>query len=351
MTEKSACYLQVFLLCFCFLASKSALASLQNLEKAASAEGRLNTVSMPDEWANWGGTWKDLKAKYGIIQRDTDMGSAQQIAKMKAEGKYGNIDLGDVGLEFASVAKSQSVTLPYKPTTWKEIPIWAKDPDGHWMLSYTGTMSFIINRKRVKVPPRGWNDLLKGNYIVTIGRVGVGSQSTNVVLAATIGLGGHEGDLMPGVKLFSQLAKEGRLSMVEPSLTLLEKGEVEVGILWDFNALNGRRLTSPKNFEVLIPEEGSVTSGYSTIINRWAKHPSAAKLAREYILSDAGQLNLARGFARPIRQVPLPDDVKQQLLPDAQYVKARTVKDVMAWRKSARKLPSLWQEHVLIHMN
>ena len=29
------------------------------------------------------------------------------------------------------------------------------------------------------------------------------------------------------------------------------------------------------------------------------KNPNAAKLAREYILSDAGQINLARGYAAP----------------------------------------------------
>ena len=51
-------------------------------------------------------------------------------------------------------------------------------------------------------------------------------------------------------------------------------------------------------------------SGYSTIINKWAKNPNAAKLTREYILSDAGQINLAKGHARPIRaeHIDLPAD-------------------------------------------
>ena len=35
------------------------------------------------------------------------------------------------------------------------------------------------------------------------------------------------------------------------------------------------------------------------------KRPYAAALAREYILSDEGQINLAKGYARPIR-----DDVE-----------------------------------------
>ena len=292
-------------LCLLVVASESTPASLQKLEQAASAEGRLYTVSMPDNWANWGSTWNDLRTKYGIRQQDTDMSSAQEIAKIKAEGKRATIDMGDVGFEFASVAKSQGVTLPYKPSTWSEIPNWAKDPDGHWMLSYTGTIAFIINKKLVKSPPTGWEELLKGDYRVTLGSVGIGSQPTNAVLAASIARGGDESNLKPGIELFSLLAQDNRLSMVDPAVSNLEKGEVEVGILWDFNALNYRHQINPQVFQVLIPKDGSVVSGYSTIINKWAKHPNAAKLAREYILSDAGQLNLARGYARPIRHIAI----------------------------------------------
>ena len=39
-------------------------------------------------------------------------------------------------------------------------------------------------------------------------------------------------------------------------------------------------------------------------------------LTREYILSDAGQENLAKGYARPIREnVKLSEEVKSLLLP------------------------------------
>ncbi len=33
---------------------------LKALETAAKAEGAVNSVGMPDEWANWKGTWEDL---------------------------------------------------------------------------------------------------------------------------------------------------------------------------------------------------------------------------------------------------------------------------------------------------
>ena len=94
----------------------------------------------------------------------------------------------------------------------------------------------------------------------------------------------------------------------------LEKGEVEVGLVWDFNGLNYRDQIDREKFEVLIPSDGSLTSGYATIINKYAKYPNAAKLTREFILSDEGQINLAEGYAKPIRTgVVLPEDVKAKL--------------------------------------
>ena len=325
-------------------------ADFSKLEQLAKDEGKLNTLTMPDPWANWKGTWLDLEKKYQIKHQDTDMTSGQAISKMRVEGKHATADLSDVGFEFAPIAKSQGITQPYKPETWSDIPDWAKDSDGHWMLSYTGTISFIIDKNAVKKSPRSWKELLESKYRVAIGEVGSGSQPSNGVLAAALAMGGSEHDILPGIKFFSKLAKEKRLSLANPVISNLEKGEVEIGILWDFNALNYRTLINSERFDVLIPSDGSIVSGYSTLINKYAKHPNAAKLAREYILSDAGQINLARGYARPIRKISLPDEIQQKLLPSEQYQKARPVKDHSAWRRSARELPMLWQEEVMIHM-
>ena len=304
-----------------------AQADFSVLEKAARQEGKLNTLTMPDPWANWRETWQDLERIYQIKHQDTDMTSGQAISKMRAEGKNATADLSDAGFEFAPIAKSQGITQPYKPKKWNEIPEWAKDSEGHWMLSYTGTISFIIDKDSVKKMPHSWKDLLNSKYRVAIGEVGSGSQPSNGVLAAAIALGGSEHDISPGIRFFSTLAKEKRLSLANPVISNLEKGEVEIGILWDFNALNYRTLINQDRFEVLIPSDGSVISGYSTLINKYAKNPNAAKLAREYILSDAGQINLAKGYARPIRNVPLPDSVQKKLLPREQYQNARPVKD------------------------
>lgn len=337
----------------CNLAS-AADTDLQTLEAAAKTEGMVNSVGMPDAWANWKGTWDDLANKYGLKHMDTDMSSAQEVAKFAAEKDNASADIGDVGAAFGPIAFKQGVTQPYKPSTWAQIPDWAKDADGHWMLAYTGTIAFIINKQLVKPEdaPKSWADLKTGKYKVAIGDVSTAAQAANGVLAAAIAFKGDESNLAPGLQLFTELAQQKRLSLANPTIQTLEKGEIEVGVVWDFNGLSYRDQIDPKRFDVLIPSDGSVISGYTTIINKYAKHPNAAKLAREYILSDAGQINLARGYARPIRadHIKLPEDVAAKLLPAEQYRNVTPIKNPDIWEASAKALPQQWQEQVIFEM-
>ena len=325
---------------------------LKALEQAARAEGVVNSVGMPDSWANWKDTWADLNKLYGLKHVDTDMSSAQEIAKFAAEKDNATADIGDVGAAFGPIAVQQGVTQAYKPSTWEQIPSWAKDVDGHWMLAYTGSIAFIVNKQLVKDVPRSWADLKQGKYKVAIGDVSAAAQAVNGVLAASIANGGDESNIQPGLDFFAEIAKQGRLGLSNPTIQTLEKGEVEVGIVWDFNGLSYRGQIDTDRFDVLIPSDGSVISGYSTIINKYAKHPNAAKLAREYILSDAGQINLAKGNARPIRaeHLTLPAEVQAKLLPNEQYANVQPIKNPAAWEATAKALPQLWQEHVIIEM-
>lgn len=198
----------------------------ENLIKAVQAEGRVNSLAMLD-------TWADLKNLYGVEHSDTDTSSAQEIAKFKAENKNAS---GDIGASFGEIVVKQEVAQPFKTSYWDQIPTRAKDKDGNWLLAYTGTIAFIVNKDVVKDIPKTWQDLLKGNYKITVGDV---------------------------------------------SIANLKKGEVEAGLVWDFNGLGYRDKVGKDRYEVLTPVDGSVISGYTTIINKYAKHPNAAKLARE----------------------------------------------------------------------
>lgn len=321
---------------------------IKALEDAARAEGAIYSVGMPDGWANWKDTWAQLTEKYGLKHSDTDMSSGEEIAKFANEGVNATADIGDVGLEFGPIAVARGVTQPYKPTTWDDIPAWAKDADGHWIIGYTGTIAFLIAAD-VANPPASWADLLKGDYKVSMGMVGSGAQDNAAALAAAIAMGGSESDLRPGVELFAKLAEQGRLLANGVNPAMMEKGEVQVAPIWDFNALNYRDVVGRDKFKVVIPADGSVTSGYATIINKYSKQANAAKLAREYILSDAGQINLANGYARPIRveRLTLPAETTEKLLPAEQYAKARPINPALWTKTEATELTRLWRELVV----
>jgi putative spermidine/putrescine transport system substrate-binding protein len=327
--------------------------TLEELIEEAKADGEVHSVGMPDTWANWGQTWQDIEATYGISHTDTDMSSAEELALFEAEKANATKDIGDIGQAFGPVAVEQGLSAPYKTSYWDSIPDWAKDEDGNWIIAYYGTMSMLVNADLVDQVPESFEDVLSGNYMVSLDDVTKANQAQNAVLSAALAYGGSESNIDPGLNFFRQLAEQGRLDKGELSLARMEKGEVAVAFLWDYNALNYRDqflATNPDaNYVVNIPKEAAVQSGYTTIINAYSTRPYAAALAREYILSDAGQINLARGYAKPVRDVVLPDDVQAMMIDNAQYANARLISDMQAWDETTKALGQRWQEEVIAY--
>jgi putative spermidine/putrescine transport system substrate-binding protein len=324
--------------------------TLDEITEKAKEEGTVNSVGMPDTWANWGETWEELGTEYSLEHADTDMSSAEELAKFEAEKEDATADIGDVGIAFGPIAEDSDLTLAYKTSYWDEIPDWAKDDDGDWIVGYTGTISFLTDTNNVENTPTSWDDIKNGDYNVSIGDALTANQAQFAILAAAMAYGGDETNLQPGIDFFAELAKQGRLQG-DPSVANLEKGEIDVAIMFDFNSLGYRNQINEARFDVVIPEEGSVTSGYATVINKYATNPHAAMLTREYILSDAGQENLAKGYARPIREnVELSTEVEGLLLPAEMYENAQPVKDQKAWEETTKQIPQMYQEQVLIHV-
>lgn len=326
--------------------------SLDDLTAAAKQEGKVASVGMPDTWANWVQTWSDLKDKYGIDHTDQDMSSAEEISLFKEEGTDATKDIGDVGQQWGPVAESEGVTLKYKTSHWDEVPDWAKDDDGDWIVCYYGTMSVIANDQQVSAAPASFADLLSGDYKVTLGDVTVASQAQHAVLATAYAMGGDIDNLQPAYDFWKKLAEAGRLDVGETSVARIESGEIAVAMLWDYNALGYRDNAVKDNpsasFTVNIPADGSVQSGYCSIINANAPDPAAACLAREYILSDDGQINLARGYATPIRSsVKLPDDVQAMRIDSAQYGDNVHTIDYDKWTDVCQEMISYWQENII----
>lgn len=327
--------------------------TLEQIAEEAKKEGRVDSVGMPDTWANWGETWQGIKDTYGLEHVDTDMSSAEEIAIFESEKNKATKEIGDVGQAFGPVAVEKGVTMKYKTSYWESIPDWAKDDDGDWIIAYYGTMTMLTNKKLVPEAPKSFEDLLNGDYMVAVGDVAKATQAQYAVLAAAIAMGGDESNIEPGLEYFRKIAEQGRLDLGEFSMARIEKGEVGVAFLWDYNALGYRDQFVENNpsadFEANVPSEASIQSGYCTILNKYSQRPHAAAIAREYILSDEGQINLAKGYAKPVRDVEIPADLKAKLIDDSQYANARMVTDQAAWEETAKTIGTKWQEEVVAY--
>ena len=328
--------------------------SLDDLIKIAKEEGDLQSVGMPDDWANWKGSWDAITDTYGITHGDVDMTSAEELSQFAAEKDDPTKDIGDIGLSMTPEAIKQDVIGTYKASTWDSFPDWAKDPDGRWIMTYTGSLAFIANTEFTGGKcPTSWEDVKNGDYLVSVGNVLGGAASQVAVLSCAIANGGSMDNVQPGIDYFKELAKAGRLDTGDTTSARLASGEMVCCVgNYDYSVLAWRDNIVAENstmeLDITIPSDGSVTNGYAQIINKYAPHPNAAGLAIEYLCSDEGAINRAEGYARPTKQdVTLPDDVKSKLLDDDLYKNCTNISDVDALNSACAEIAELWEREVL----
>ena len=97
--------------------------TLDEIIEKAKEEGHVESVGMPDSWANWGDSWKGLTETYGIAHTDDDMSSAEELNMFPNDSTR---DIGDVGLAFTQQAIDADLVQGYKTSYWDSVPDWAK---------------------------------------------------------------------------------------------------------------------------------------------------------------------------------------------------------------------------------
>ncbi len=330
--------------------------TLDEIVEEAKKEGAVASVGMPDDWANWAGSWQAITDTYGISHTDSDMSSAEELSTFENEKDAPTKDIGDVGQAFGPMAVEMDVVQPYKATTWDSIPDWAKDPDGKWVISYLGTMSSLQNLDNIGTPITSWADLKNSECRVTIGDVVRGASSQMAVLSCAYALGGGIDNIDPAIEFFKELAAAGRLDAGDYSQERMARGEVDLYLHWDYQTLRYKELVSEinpdANLDCHIMQDGAIQSGYCLLINKYAPHPHAAALAVEYLLSDEGQIDRARGYARPIRSdVELPSDLAEKMIPDEEYADTIPLTDNDAVSAACAEIASRWEEEIIPLMN
>jgi putative spermidine/putrescine transport system substrate-binding protein len=283
--------------------SAAAFGGMKGLEAAANAEGKLNVITLPPSWANYGKIIAGFEKKYPkihITSQNPNGSSADEVAAIKSQGAGANApDVVDIGT--AVLNANKDLFTPYEVTNWADIPADYKDADGLWYYDYTGLMSIGYDSSKVKAPA-SLNDLLGSEYkgkVAIKGDPTQANEAASAVYLAAAQSGGSADDIQPGIDFFGKLKKAGNMISVLPTQATVNSGQTPVVIQWSFNNVawgSAGGSTGNPNWKTVILPGTAIGSYYNQSINTNAPDPAAARLWEEYIYSPEVQnLYLAAG--------------------------------------------------------
>jgi putative spermidine/putrescine transport system substrate-binding protein len=312
------------------------------LVAAAKKEGKLNTIALPPDWANYGEIMSTFQKKYGIhITNANPSGSSaeenQAIVSLKGQSRAP--DVVDDGPAFAIQGTQQGLFVPYKVSSWSTIPANMKDRAGHWYGDYYGVIAFGVNTKVVKDVPHTWADLLKPEYknmIALNGDPRTAGAALAAVFAAALGNGGSLSNVQKGIDFFAKLKQAGNFLPVDATPSTIASGQTPITIDWDYLQLSYRKEAAKQgiNWQVIVPKQGVYGAFYAQAINANAPNPNAARLWEEFLYSDQGQLLFLKGGAHPVRFADLvkrhkvPASMLEALPPASAYKAVKFASDV-----------------------
>lgn len=281
------------------------LAKLSDIVKEAKKEGRLNTIALPPDWANYGEMISTFSKKYGIpiTSADPDASSAQENQAVRSlKGDPRAPDVLDVGPSFAIAGANEGLYAKYFTTNFRKVPRAMKDGRGFWVGDYWGVVSFGVNGAVISNPPKSWKDLLKPEYKNKVALNGSPLSSGSAVAgvySASIANGGSLQDIGPGIDFFAQLKSVGNFLPVQATPQTIATGQTPITIDWDYlNLAYGKNFPAAK-IKTVVPSDAVYGAYYCQAINATAPHPWAARLWQEFLYSDQGQLIWLKGFSHP----------------------------------------------------
>ncbi|MGY1780386.1 ABC transporter substrate-binding protein [Geodermatophilus sp. SYSU D01036] len=285
------------------------LGGMDALVEAAQAEGELNVIALPPDWANYGEIISAFEEEYGITVNSASPDGSSQDELNAVESQRGQDrapDVLDLGTAFARQAQAQDLLAPYQVETWDDIPEGQKDPEGHWYNDYGGYISIGCNASVIAECPTSFADLLDPQYAGQVALNGNPTQAAAAfagVWAASLANGGSLDDIGPGIDFFAQVKEVGNFNPVEITPATIQSGETPLAIDWDYlNAgLTGTLAEQGVDWQVAVPSDGLFGGYYSQAISAYAPHPAAARLWQEFLYSDRGQNLYLAGGARPVR--------------------------------------------------
>lgn len=285
---------------------------MEGLIAAAEAEGQLNVIALPEDWANYGQLLDRFEELYDIQINSASPDVSSQEEIQAAEDLAGQDTAPDVFDLGAAVALANTDKFaPYQVETWDSIPDELKDPEGLWVSDYTGIMSIAYDADAVPAPT-SFEDLLGEEYRGSVALNGdptqAGAAIAGVQLAA-LQTGGSADDIQPGIDFFSELNAAGNFLPVDATNATVASGETPVVINWSYlEVANQAALEGERDWQIFIPEGAALGSYYNQAINADAPNPAAARLWQEFLYSDEAQNIWLSAGAFPVRLQAMIDD-------------------------------------------
>ena len=286
--------------------SAADLGGMDALIAAAKAEGQLNVIALPPDWANYGVLITKFQTKYGIhINSANPNGGSQD--EVDAIGKLAGTnrapDVVDVGMAVA--LKNVDRFAPYQVTTWNDIPASQKEPSGQWVQDYGGYMSIGYDSAKVPVIT-SIQDLLGAAFkgaVALPGNALTSNQAMSTIMMVSLVNGGSLDDISKGVDFFKQLKAKGNFVKSTGTTATVALGTTPVLFEWDY--LSQTHKKDVPTWKIYLPDTAVLGGYYAQAISKTAPHPAAARLWEEFLYSNDGQNEYLRGGARPVRMAAM----------------------------------------------
>ena len=261
------------------------------LVKAAQKEGKLNVITIPRDWANYGEALDLFTKAFGIKITDDnpDGSSAYEIQTVKTAPASKVPDAVDVGITYG--ADNANLFSPYKVVNWNDITPTYKEASGRWYGDYAGVIALSYDTSIAKAPT-SFNDLKDPAFknMVAIGGDPSGAQEALMsVFAANLANGGTTANVQKGIDYFSDMKKSGNFVTALASGQNFLAGAYKVSFSWSFNGPGAVATAAKagKTVKYVIPSDAVIKgTPYIMAIPFNAPHPAAARLWTEFLYSE-----------------------------------------------------------------
>jgi putative spermidine/putrescine transport system substrate-binding protein len=323
----------------------------------AKREGRINTMALPPDWANYGEIMSTFQRRYGLrlTNDNPDASSAQENQAVRSlKGDPRAPDVLDVGPSFAIEGAKEGLYARYYNRFFGTVPRAMKDGRGYWVGDYWGVISFGVNRAVIRNVPKTWADLLKPEYRNRVALNGSPLSSGSAVAgvySAALANGGSLANISPGIDYFKRLKDAGNFIPVQATPQTIASGQTPIVVDWDYLNLAYIKEFPSARIAVSIPTNGTYGAYYCQAINATAPHPWAARLWQEFLYSDAGQLLWLKGYSHPARfadmarRKVIPRNLLNALPAPALYAKVRFA-NATQLNAARAKISSEWPSKV-----